>query len=203
MTWPHAKHRLVNRALMATGPSGFDGCLNRFVPLEADVALLGFADVSELHQQRSGLSRAVCHVQSQSSTAHSAQRARTTQKQRAEALTETLAQRRTSQSDHMCLCMQGTPSLPLHSSHSIPPTHHPTHHPSHPHRSATPPPSLCTTPLLASLWRGSCASWLPEPILPPSYSSTSTRRACAISPYLPHACNRPCNLPASPHHAFD
>ena len=69
VTWPHAKHRLVNRALMATGPSGFDGCLNRFVPLEADVALLGFADVSELHQQRSGLSRAESHVQSTSSTA--------------------------------------------------------------------------------------------------------------------------------------
>ena len=28
-----------------TGPSGFDGCLNRFIPLDADVALLGFNDV--------------------------------------------------------------------------------------------------------------------------------------------------------------
>jgi hypothetical protein len=43
--WPHAEHRLVNSALMATGPSGFEGCLNTFVPLDADVALLGFADI--------------------------------------------------------------------------------------------------------------------------------------------------------------
>ena len=44
-TWPHPRSRLHNRALMATGPSGFDGCVNRFVPLDTDVVLLGFADV--------------------------------------------------------------------------------------------------------------------------------------------------------------
>ena len=43
--WPHARHKLVDRGLMATGPAGFEGCLNRFIPLDADVALLGFADV--------------------------------------------------------------------------------------------------------------------------------------------------------------
>ena len=39
--WPAAGHKLINRALMATGPSGFQGCLNKFIPLDADVALLG------------------------------------------------------------------------------------------------------------------------------------------------------------------
>jgi hypothetical protein len=43
--WPHAQHRLVNSALMATGPTGFEGCLNTFISLDADVALLGFADI--------------------------------------------------------------------------------------------------------------------------------------------------------------
>lgn len=44
-TWPNAGHQLVNRALMASGPSAFHGCLNRFIPHDADVAILGFADV--------------------------------------------------------------------------------------------------------------------------------------------------------------
>ena len=44
-TWPHPQHVLVNRALMATGPSGFSGCLGKFVPERADVVLLGFADM--------------------------------------------------------------------------------------------------------------------------------------------------------------
>ena len=47
--WPHPQHKLVNNGLMATGPAGFDGCLNRFVPLEADVVLLSFADVCASH----------------------------------------------------------------------------------------------------------------------------------------------------------
>ena len=59
-TWPHPNHRLVNRALMATGPAGFEGCLNRFIPHDADIALLGFADVCNagslpLHNSTFGL----------------------------------------------------------------------------------------------------------------------------------------------------
>ena len=36
-TWPHPGNVLVNHGLMATGPSGFLGCLNTFVPESADV----------------------------------------------------------------------------------------------------------------------------------------------------------------------
>ena len=59
--WPTLGHKLVNRALMATGPSGFQGCLNNFVPLETDVALIGFADICTagalpLHNSTFGLS---------------------------------------------------------------------------------------------------------------------------------------------------
>ena len=51
-TWPHPKHKLVNRALMATGPDGFNGCLNSFVPDDADAVLVGFADMCRVHTDR-------------------------------------------------------------------------------------------------------------------------------------------------------
>uniref|UniRef100_A0A7S0ILG8 Uncharacterized protein n=1 Tax=Calcidiscus leptoporus TaxID=127549 RepID=A0A7S0ILG8_9EUKA len=44
-TWPHPQHRLVNHAMMATGPEAFVRCLNKYVPVEADAVLLSFADM--------------------------------------------------------------------------------------------------------------------------------------------------------------
>lgn len=44
-SFPHAGHRLVNSALMATGPEGFVNCLSSHVPPEADIVILAFADI--------------------------------------------------------------------------------------------------------------------------------------------------------------
>lgn len=44
-TWPNARHRLLNHAMMGTGPSAFSQCLNSYVPPTADVVLIGFADM--------------------------------------------------------------------------------------------------------------------------------------------------------------
>jgi hypothetical protein len=44
-SWPHPASRLVNRGKMATPPSGYTECLNRYVPLDADVVLIGFAEL--------------------------------------------------------------------------------------------------------------------------------------------------------------
>ena len=44
-SWPHPASRVVNRGKMATPPSGYTECLNRYVPLDADVVLIGFAEL--------------------------------------------------------------------------------------------------------------------------------------------------------------
>ena len=46
-SWPHPAHRIVNRAMMATGPYAFVNCLSSHVPLEADVVIVAFADMCD------------------------------------------------------------------------------------------------------------------------------------------------------------
>ena len=44
-TWPHQNHRLVNHAMMATGPKAVVPCLDTYVPEDADVVLIAFAEM--------------------------------------------------------------------------------------------------------------------------------------------------------------
>lgn len=42
---PTSRHRLVNRAMMATGPEAFASCVRDYVPDDVDALLVGFADM--------------------------------------------------------------------------------------------------------------------------------------------------------------
>ena len=44
-SWPNPHHKLINHAHMAVGPSYFAQCTNLYVPHDADLVLLGFADM--------------------------------------------------------------------------------------------------------------------------------------------------------------
>jgi hypothetical protein len=44
-TWPHAGHKLLNHALMATGPQSFVRCLDTFVPTSADIVIIAFNEM--------------------------------------------------------------------------------------------------------------------------------------------------------------
>ena len=42
---PFSHMEQVNRAMMATAPEGFVGCVNQYVPAEADVLLMSFNEM--------------------------------------------------------------------------------------------------------------------------------------------------------------